>query len=231
MGAADPGSTPDAVDGTAGKAAPQRRSPAPRRPAVRREELLDAADTVIRRVGVKASAALIAQEAGVTKPIIYRHFGDLQDLYRALALRHQARLAYYLQAARESAGDVDHHTMTRTIMSAFFQAIEREPNLFRFLVQAPGDPADREGGQSWFVRRFAEQMAVYLAMEADEQLSPKFRAMGYAAAGAMIATGSWWIEDGTVPRADAVEALTSVMAAGIPPAAAGASSWAPERSA
>ena len=198
---------------------------------MRREELLDAADTVIRRVGAKASAALIATEAGVTKPIIYRHFGDLQDLYRALALRHQERLANYLRAAREGVGDVDHHAMTHAVMSGFFQAVEREPNLFRFLVQAPGDPEDPEGGQSWFVRRFAEQMAVYLAAEANEPLSAKYRAMGYAAAGAMIATASWWIEEGTVPRAEAVNALTDVLAAGIPPAAEGAPTWAPERSA
>lgn len=223
MAPGDPGHHPESA-GT-------KDAPSPRRRALRREELLDAADTVIRRVGVKASATLIAKEAGVTKPIIYRHFGDLQDLYRALALRHQDRLAFYLQAAREGVGNVDHHTMTHAVMSAFFQAIEREPNLFRFLVQAPGDPADPEGGQSWFVRRFAERMAIYLAAEANEPLSAKFRAMGYAAAGAMIATGSWWIEDGTVPRAEAVDALTDVMAAGIPQAAEGAPEWAPERSA
>jgi AcrR family transcriptional regulator len=214
---------------------PRRPPPAPRRRGVRREELLDAADTVIRRVGVKASAALIAKEAGITKPIIYRHFGDLQDLYRALALRHQDRLTSYLHAARESVGDADHHVdhtaLTHAVMSAFFQAIEREPNLFRFLVQAPGDPADADGGQSWFVRRFADQIGVYLAREANEPLSARFRAMGYAAAGAMIATGSWWLEEGTVPRADAVGALTAVLAAGIPPAAQGAASgYAPQRS-
>ena len=230
MAVGEPGSNPEQAEG-AGAADSPAAPPLPRRRAVRREELLDAADTVIRRVGVKASASLIAKEAGVTKPIIYRHFGDLQELYRALAVRHQDRLGYYLHAARESVGNADHHAMTHAVMTAFFQGIEREPNLFRFLVQAPGDPADRQGGQSWFVRRFAEQMAVYLAAEANEPLSPRFRAMGYAAAGAMIATGSWWIEDGTVPRAEAVKALTDVLAAGIPPAAEGAPAWAPERSA
>ena len=223
MAAGDPGDLPE-------DAGP-KVTPRPRRRALRREDLLDAADTVIRRVGVKASAALIAQEAGVTKPIIYRHFGDLHDLYRALAMRHQDRLANYLKTAREDVGPVDHRTMTHAVMSAFFQAIEREPNLFRFLVQSPGDPADGEGGQSWFVRRFAERMAIYLASEANEPPSARFRAMGYAAAGAMIATGSWWIEDGTVPRAQAVDALTDVMAAGIPPAAEGAPEWTPDRSA
>jgi AcrR family transcriptional regulator len=230
MGVGDPGYTPESATGPEG-ADPGRTASAPRRRAVRREELLDAADTVIRRVGVKASAALIAKEAGVSKPIIYRHFGDLQDLYRALAVRHQDRLTYYLQAARESVGDVDHHGVNHAVMTAFFQAIEREPNLFRFLVQAPGDPDDQEGGQSWFVRRFAEQIGVYLAGEAKEPLSARFRAMGYAAAGAMVATGSWWLEEGTVPRTEAIDAVTAVLAAGLPPGAGGASVFAPQRSA
>jgi AcrR family transcriptional regulator len=223
MAAGDPGHIPE----RAAEAPPQLS----RRQALRREEFLDAAETVIRRVGMKASASLIAQEAGVTKPIIYRHFGDLQDLYRELAIRHQNRLASYLRGARESAGDVDHRTMTHTVMTAFFAGVEREPNLFRFLVLAPGDPADGEAGQSWFVRRFAEQMAIYLAAEAGQPLSDKYRAMGYAAAGAMVATGSWWLEEGKVPRAEAVEALTDVMAAGIPSASGRAPMWAPECSA
>ena len=32
---------------------------------------------------------VIAAEAGITKPILYRHFGDKGGLYRALAERHQ----------------------------------------------------------------------------------------------------------------------------------------------
>ncbi len=213
-----------------GVAAQPQQPPPPRarRRAVRREELLDAADTVIRRVGMKASATLIAKEAGVTKPIIYRHFGDLHDLYRALAVRHQDRLTYYLHATREDVGNVDQHAITHAVMSGFFQAIEREPNLFRFLVQAPGGPEDEDGGQSWFVHRFAEQIGVYLA--GQEPLSARFRAMGYAAAGAMVATGSWWLEDGTVTRGEAVDALTDMLAAGIPPAGEGAPGDTPHRS-
>ena len=54
----------------------------------RRRELLEAADRVVLRDGPEASMNAIAAEAGITKPILYRHFGDKSGLYRALAKRH-----------------------------------------------------------------------------------------------------------------------------------------------
>lgn len=42
----------------------------------RRRELLEAADRVVLRDGPQASMNAIAAEAGITKPILYRHFGD-----------------------------------------------------------------------------------------------------------------------------------------------------------
>lgn len=54
----------------------------------RRRELLEAADRVVLRDGPQASMNAIAAEAGITKPILYRHFGDKSGLYAALAKRH-----------------------------------------------------------------------------------------------------------------------------------------------
>ena len=54
----------------------------------RRRELLEAADRVVLRDGPGASMNAIAAEAGITKPILYRHFGDKGGLYAALAKRH-----------------------------------------------------------------------------------------------------------------------------------------------
>ncbi|HEU4481075.1 MAG TPA: helix-turn-helix domain-containing protein, partial [Actinomycetota bacterium] len=51
----------------------------------RRIELLEAADRALRREGPLVSMNAIAAEAGVTKPILYRHFGDKGGLYQAIA--------------------------------------------------------------------------------------------------------------------------------------------------
>ena len=69
----------------------------------RREELLDAADRVISRLGPQASMDEIASEAGITKPILYRHFGDKDGLHQALAARYVDALMSALRAAEASA--------------------------------------------------------------------------------------------------------------------------------
>ncbi len=210
--------SPDPAEASRGSTLAPTNSPRPRRRAVRREELLDAADTVIRRVGGKASAALIAKEAGVTKPIIYRHFGDLQDLYRALAVRHQDRLTHYLLTAREQCLDLDRPTRIRAVISAFFAAIEREPNLFQFLVKSPpGDLADQDGGAPMLTQRFAHDIGSFLSPDSGQVGSARWRTLGYAVAGTLITTGRWWLEERTVSREDVIDAVCELLNTGVPP--------------
>ncbi len=68
----------------------------------RRRELLEAADRVVLRDGPQASMNAIAAEAGITKPILYRHFGDKGGLYSALAKRHTDALLAALRAALDA---------------------------------------------------------------------------------------------------------------------------------
>src|SRR3954470_3770542 len=46
------------------------------RSQARRMSLLEAADRVVRRSGPEASMAAIAAEAGISKTVVSRHFGD-----------------------------------------------------------------------------------------------------------------------------------------------------------
>src|ERR1044072_839216 len=84
--------------GTAGIGA--RRDPG------RRRALLEAADRVIQREGPGASMASIAAEAGISKPILYRHFGDKSGLYQALAERHTRKLIEGIRAEFIRAGSI-----------------------------------------------------------------------------------------------------------------------------
>src|SRR4051794_1843691 len=62
------------------------------RRAKKRIELLDAAIRAIRREGPGVSMGEMAAEAGVTKPILYRHFGAKGGLYHAIAERYATEL-------------------------------------------------------------------------------------------------------------------------------------------
>lgn len=92
----------------------------------RHEQLLDTARTFIRRDGSDAlTLALLADDAGVTKPLVYQHFGTkaavLVELYREFKNRtHEA-----LDAALETA-DNSLSAISRVIADAYIDCIDIE---------------------------------------------------------------------------------------------------------
>src|SRR3954467_15375365 len=56
--------------------------------AERREQILDVTKEIVRSSGFHAvSIDRVAREAGVTRPVVYTHFGDLAGLLNALVDR------------------------------------------------------------------------------------------------------------------------------------------------
>ena len=65
-----------------------RRKPKRLPAAKRKEQLLDCALSLFARVGyARATTSQLARAAGVTEPIIYRHFASKRDLFVALIQR------------------------------------------------------------------------------------------------------------------------------------------------
>jgi AcrR family transcriptional regulator len=120
-----------------------------------RDDLLDAADRAIRRLGQAASMAEIATEAGLTKPVLYRHFGDRDGLVNALASRHIDRLLPDLRAALVTPGDVMERLMAT--VEAFFAIVEEDPEIYRFL--SSGEFARPDSPVSTFTTRFTAELA------------------------------------------------------------------------
>ena len=108
-----------------------------RRRERRRLELLDAADRVIHRGGVAFSMDEIASEAGITKPVVYRHFGDKDGLHEALTERYIGELKQALRPATET--DDPRSRLAATI-DAYLSYVEREPDRYRFLLAAAEQP-------------------------------------------------------------------------------------------
>ena len=105
-------------------------SPPPRR-IQRRNELLDSTVALIRRDGPLVSMDRIAAECGVTKPIIYRYFGDREGLVKEVACRLVVEFGKEMhQALGPVTGPRAH---LRATMDAFLTVVERETNLYRFI--------------------------------------------------------------------------------------------------
>ncbi|MGW3248668.1 TetR family transcriptional regulator [Streptomyces sp. NPDC001070] len=184
----------------------------------RRRELLEAADRVVLRDGPEASMNAIAAEAGITKPILYRHFGDKSGLYRALAKRHTDALLANLRAALDAPNE--RRDRVEATLHAYLSAIEARPQVYRFLMHpaenAP-DAADRGfdiGRHSAPVlRRMGEELADVIAERLD--LGPDgqvaARVWGHGIVGMMYAAGDWWLGERPASRDVLVRHLADLL--------------------
>jgi AcrR family transcriptional regulator len=188
----------------------QERPDREARHAAKRQQLLDAAIAVVRREGPAASMEDIAREAGITKPIVYRAFGDRDGLTRAVADLFAAELRESLAKAIEDAPD-DRGRVSAAI-DAYVSFIEREPSIMRFLVHR-GLDGDRAIAMSDFVRSVAAIITQALGEGLRERRldSGAAEPWAYAIVGAVHLAGDWWLERKTLSRERVVEYLTSLV--------------------
>ncbi|WEH43062.1 TetR/AcrR family transcriptional regulator [Streptomyces sp. NBC_01218] len=183
----------------------------------RRRELLEAADRVVLRDGPGASMNAIAAEAGITKPILYRHFGDKGGLYRALAQRHTDALLANLRAALDA--PAERRRRVENTLDTYLAAIEARPQVYRFLMHPSDDaPAPEPGFDTGrhsvpLLRRLGEELgqviAERVALGADGEVTA--RIWGHGIVGMMHAAGDWWLGDRPVTRERLVRSLADLL--------------------
>jgi AcrR family transcriptional regulator len=123
-------------------AAKTRRRYAPRMaPEKRREQLIDAALSVIVEQGYEGvSIESIARMAGVTRPVIYDHFSNLTRLLQALIEREEAYALAQLDdvvppPTPQAAGDPP--AMFGAGVRRFLDAVASRPNTWRIILLPP----------------------------------------------------------------------------------------------
>jgi AcrR family transcriptional regulator len=177
----------------------------------RRGALLDAAIAAIRKHGASASMDALAAEAGVTKPILYRHFGDRAGLVSEIGDRFADSLMHDLSDALSQQVE-DPRTLVTSTIDAFVGFIEREPALYRFLVH---NPAASDAGVD--LASFLDQISSSVALVIGEQLRRLGRDSGgaepiaHGVVGFVYAAGDWWVDRRTMPRAQLVAYLSDFL--------------------
>jgi AcrR family transcriptional regulator len=112
--------------------------------AERREQLLDVTKQIVAERGFHAvSIEAVAREAGITRPIVYGHFSDLQGLLEALVEREGARAL--AQLATVLPGDLaggDPRDTLLTALRGYLEAVRADPTTWRLVLMPPeGAPA------------------------------------------------------------------------------------------
>ena len=191
--------------------------------AQRREQLLDDAITVVRENGPGVSMDQIAAACGVTKPIVYRHFGDRDGLVLAMALRFVADLVGALTpqlAKRDDARD-----LLASTIDAYLRLIEHDTNLYRFLSANEPDKRDLVAGL------IAEEVAVVLTQYLEQAGldTSAAKPWAYGLVGMVHFTGDWWVRTKSPRRSMVVEQLTTLVWAGFEGIGLGTATSTPSR--
>jgi AcrR family transcriptional regulator len=170
----------------------------------RREQLIGVARAVFAEKGFDGtSIEEIAQRAGVSKPVVYEHFGGKEGLYAVVVDREMRNLLDRVIQALTA----DHpREKLQQAALALLAYIEEEQDGFRILIR--DSPAmSATGSFASLIGDIASQVEYVLVEEFgsrgyDPKLAPLY---SRALVGMVALVGEWWLDAGK-PRREAVAA-------------------------
>src|SRR3954463_2444617 len=108
-------------------------------PERRRPEVLDAALKLFLRGGYDGtSMQAVADQAGVTKPVVYACFDSKDELFRSLLRREEQRILAEIQGAFEEADLSDPETTLTEGFIGFLRAVGESPDVYRLVFMGEG---------------------------------------------------------------------------------------------
>lgn len=186
---------------------PHTPPPSAPRPSAadRRAELLHLAIVGIRAVGPDATMDEIAATCGITKPILYRHFGGRDGLIAAMA-EHFADMVLKLVDAQLASGAVGKEVL-RTTLRAYFHFIETDSNVYQFVNEYPASASHTS-----LVDQLATRIGADISRRRGGGSTPDPASLLWAhgIVGLAAQAGYWWVAqpaETRLRRDDAVELL------------------------
>jgi len=177
----------------------------------RRAQLLAAAQRVFSANGYHAAAMdEIAEQAGVSKPVLYQHFPGKLDLYIALLESHVDELVGRVEGALAST--TDNKQRVQAAVGAFFDFVNGDAGAFRMVFESDlrGEPAVQEAvdrATSATVNAITETITSDAGL--DEE---KARLLAVGLVGMSQVSARFWLaHHSTMSREEAV-ALTATLA-------------------
>ena len=171
--------------------------------AIREQQLLDHAERLLIENGYGGfSLEGLCRAAGVSRPIVYEHFGSKDGVYIACLRRIRGEFEQAISDAAGSATELA-EVFARGA-DAFFEILERDPRRWSLVygtTMLVGPLADElDDLRAATVRRIADQAREF-APDADPEVVIVF---AHAASGAGEQMGRWWIRNPGVPRSRVV---------------------------
>ena len=161
--------------------------------AERREQLIEIARTVFSEKGFDgASVEEIAARAGVSKPVVYEHFGGKEGLYAVVVDR---EVRHLLTMTREALTSGSPRVLLEQAAIALLDYIEQSPEGFRILVR-DSPLGSASGSYVSIMSDIATRVEGILVDEFksrgfDSKTAPMYSQM---LVGMVGTTGQWWLD-------------------------------------
>jgi AcrR family transcriptional regulator len=176
--------------------------------AERRALIVEAAGHLFGQHGYEATRLdEIAAAAGVTKPIVYRHFGSKRDLYLALLDRHRDDLSGFVASIDET-GTLEERL--RSVLDSWLAYVEQRSYAWMMLFRDTGGGAEIAARRRQVHERARAVLVEVIGSLAASplprrQLEPLGELVSMGMAGLVL----WWLEEDAVSREDVLDALTT----------------------
>lgn len=180
----------------------------------RREQLLDAAVKAIMKFGMDTSMDQIAAEANITKPIIYRHFGDRKGLLAALERRYEDLLVTKLVHALSAYPITSAHNAKALLWSTiecYINFVYENLEIYRFLTRQ--ELKEREVDQLELPRRIAVLVASVISDALSRnKIDPSPATLwAYGIVGMIHLAADWWVDHQEINKEKTVEELSRLL--------------------
>lgn len=157
----------------------------------RRAEFVEATIRAVTKHGPDVGMDEIAAEAGVTKPVLYRHFTDKKDLYLAVGQRGTDLLMAKIVPALADDGPV--YERIRRAVGCYIEFVDDYRELYRFVVLRPNSTHDLvHEDKTKIATVLAELLAAYLKLFRMDEVVAGPSAHGIV--GLVQAAGEWWLD-------------------------------------
>jgi AcrR family transcriptional regulator len=176
----------------------------------RREQLLEIGRSLFAEKGFDAtSVEEIAQRAGVSKPVVYEHFGGKEGLYAVVVDREMSALLESITGALTSTGHP--RELLEKAAFALLDYVEQSSDGFRILVR-DSPVASSTGSFASLISDAAtqvEHIMVYQfrARGFDTKHAPMYAQM---LVGMVALTGQWWLDARKPKKSDVAAHLVNL---------------------
>jgi AcrR family transcriptional regulator len=185
----------------------------------RRAELVDSAVKAIRELGPSVSMEEMARAAGITKPILYRHFEDKAGLCQAIAEQKAAQLWEEIGPLLDPSGP-DGEIGLEGTLDAYLAFCEREAPVHRFLLAQRGHAGRRVAGTPGdFGGRIAALITESFRQRLVESGGDPAAAepWAYAVVGMVTEAAAWWLMTRRMSRTELRTHLLTLIWNGLGP--------------